>query len=79
MRVNVNSQGKKKQHENIIMGNYKDGDHIFDKVNQQKDLGTIVDSKLNFNDYITAILSKGRISIWLPLNVFVMISEIIIL
>ena len=44
---------------NIITGSYYYGDHKFGRVNEHRDLGVLVDSKLNFIDHINAITAKA--------------------
>lgn len=48
-----------KRQMNIFDGAYHYGDHVFVKVNEQRDLGVIVDSKLQFKSHINAIVSKA--------------------
>ncbi|XP_031629236.1 uncharacterized protein LOC116344703, partial [Contarinia nasturtii] len=43
----------------ITTTNYTYGDHVFDRVTEHKDLGTIIDSKLSFAKHIDAITSKA--------------------
>ena len=49
-----------KHSSNIIDGKYHYGNHIFERVDEQKDLGVIVDSKLNFNNHISMIVNRAR-------------------
>ena len=44
---------------NIIESNYSYGDHIFKRVDEQRDLGVIIDNKLKFAKHIDAITSKA--------------------
>ena len=44
---------------NIIKRDYRYGDHVFSRVHEQKDLGVIIDSKMNFVSHKTAIISKA--------------------
>ncbi|RYE19246.1 MAG: reverse transcriptase family protein, partial [Sphingobacteriaceae bacterium] len=49
------------RHENnIIVADYKYGNHIFKRVAEQKDLGVIIDSKLNFIAHKTAAISRAK-------------------
>ena len=50
----------KKHSSNIINGNYHYGNHVFERVNEQRDLGVIVDSKMNFNNHINTIVNRAR-------------------
>lgn len=48
------------QNRNKILNNYMYGDHIFNRVSEQRDLGVIIDSKLNFNSHINCVVSKAK-------------------
>ena len=48
-----------KKKENIITSNYSYGDYAFKRVSEHKDLGVIIDQKLNFIKHIDAITSKA--------------------
>ena len=39
--------------------NYNNGGHIFKRMTEQRDLGVIIDNKLNFAKHIDAIISKA--------------------
>lgn len=43
----------------IIRADYRYGDYTFKRVNEQKDLGVIIDSKMNFMAHKSAIISKA--------------------
>ena len=49
-----------KQAANIITNNYYYGNHTFERVSEQRDLGVIVDSKLNFIGHINMIVNRAR-------------------
>lgn len=44
---------------NLIVNDYFYGDHQFVRVNEQRDLGVIVDNKLNFIKHIESIVAKA--------------------
>ena len=49
------------RHENnVIVVDYKYGNHIFKRVTEQRDLGVIIDSKLNFIAQKTAAISRAK-------------------
>lgn len=49
-----------KQPSNIIVNDYHYGDHIFNRVTKQKDLGIMFDSKMNFNNHVTMIVARAK-------------------
>ena len=51
--------------------NYKIGDHVLRWSDETRDLGVIIDKRLNFHSHISAIVHKGRARAFLILRSFV--------
>lgn len=47
------------KNKHVINTDYHFGSHIFKKVNEQKDLGVLIDSKLSFSKHIESITAKA--------------------
>ena len=49
-----------KHEANIIRADYKYGSHSFKRVTEQKDLGVIIDSKMNFIAHKSSVISRAK-------------------